>query len=78
MSESIPLVDLQNGVTAVVKSMPAGDPHISRLKELGLLPNTSISVVRRHVLGDPLEIATRSGHLSISKEDAQKIIVAKD
>jgi Fe2+ transport system protein FeoA len=49
-----------------------------RLLELGLLPGTSVTVLRVAPLGDPLELSLRGTCLSIRKREATEISVAPD
>ena len=54
-----------------------GDPAIARrLMELGLVPGTSVQMIRRAPLGDPLELATRGMHLSLRRSEARLIHVS--
>jgi Fe2+ transport system protein FeoA len=46
-----------------------------RLMELGLLPGTTVEVVRVAPLGDPLELRVRGCLLSIRREEARAIDV---
>jgi Fe2+ transport system protein FeoA len=43
--------------------------------EMGLLPGTSVELVRFAPLGDPVEIKLRNYHLSLRKLEAEKIFV---
>ena len=47
-----------------------------RLLEMGLLPGTSIIVVRVAPLGDPIEIRLRGYSLSLRHADARAITVS--
>jgi Fe2+ transport system protein FeoA len=68
------LSDLSIGSTAMIKDIPVGhDEHITRLRELGLVPGTKIRLVRRAPLGDPLEIAVRGSRLAIRRSEARHI-----
>ncbi|MCD8535510.1 MAG: ferrous iron transport protein A [Verrucomicrobia bacterium] len=69
------LSDLADGVPARIKDMPTGQPNLVRLREMGLLPGTRVHIVRRNVLGDPLEVAVRGSFLSVRKSDASQIEV---
>ncbi len=54
-----------------------GDPAITRrLMELGLVPGTTVEIVRRAPLGDPIELAVRGIHLSLRRTEAGLIHVA--
>jgi len=45
------------------------------LRELGILPGTAITVVRRAPLGDPIEIAVRGSLISLREREAIQIQV---
>ena len=69
------LDSLQPGENAVVQSIN-GEPEASgRLMEMGLLPGTSVRVVRFAPLGDPIEIVMRGYHLSLRRAEAAGIVV---
>ena len=46
-----------------------------RLFDLGFVPGTSITLIRKAILGDPLEVKLRGYHLAIRKKDARKILL---
>ena len=46
-----------------------------RLKEMGLLPGTTITLVRTAPMGDPIEIKLRGYHLSLRKSEAAFVLV---
>ena len=46
-----------------------------RLMELGLVPGTTVTVVRVAPLGDPLELSARGCNLSIRHAEASQIRV---
>lgn len=49
-----------------------------RLLELGLLPGTSVEVLRVAPLGDPMELLVRGCYLSIRRGEAAELQVAQD
>jgi Fe2+ transport system protein FeoA len=66
---------LAPGQSAVIVAID-GTPAIARrLMELGLAPGTSVELVRRAPLGDPLELRVRRVHLSIRGSEAAHIRV---
>jgi Fe2+ transport system protein FeoA len=76
MSATATLCDLADGATAVIQDIPAGhDEHITRLRELGLVPGTKVRLVRRAPLGDPLEVAVRGSRLAMRRSEARHIRV---
>ena len=50
-------------------------PLRQRLMEMGLLPGTSVRVVRLAPLGDPIDLEIRGYHLSLRKSEAGLIEV---
>ncbi len=50
-------------------------PEAGRLLELGLLPGTSIEIIRSAPLGFPLEIKVKGYMLTLRKSEAQCIEV---
>ena len=70
------LDDLAPGETGVIISVEADAAVARRLMELGLVPGTSVEVVRRAPLGDPVELKLRQVHLSIRRSEAARIHVA--
>jgi ferrous iron transport protein A len=75
MAALVKLSELAVGAHAVVRSFPAADPAFIRLREMGLLAGTPVTLVRTAPLGDPLEIKVRGYHLSVRKSDAAHILV---
>lgn len=73
MAATVKLSDLAVGASATVLSI---DPTSSlRLREMGLLKGTSLTLVRCAPMGDPLEIKIRGYHLSLRKSEAAAVTV---
>ncbi|MBX9742061.1 MAG: ferrous iron transport protein A [Chthoniobacterales bacterium] len=72
-----PLSELQPGDQATVLELPLAEQSANRLREMGLLPGTEITFIRRAPLGDPLEIRLRGYHLSLRAVEAKEIFVEK-
>jgi ferrous iron transport protein A len=70
-----PLSTLIPGERAVVARIDIPPDQRGRLMEMGLLPGTSVELVRFAPLGDPVEIKLRNYHLSLRKLEAEKIQV---
>lgn len=49
-----------------------------RLLQMGITPGTSIEVLRRAPLADPVEIAVRGAKLALRQEEAKNIAVVKE
>ena len=74
MSAPATLSDLHAGSTAVIQDIPVGhDEHITRLRELGLVPGTKVRLVRRAPFGDPIEISVRGSRLAMRRSEARHI-----
>ena len=75
MAEPIPLSSLAVGGTATLKSFPVAGAAFIRLREMGLLPGTRITLMRRAPMGDPIEIKVRGYNLTLRKTEAEHISV---
>jgi len=69
------LSELAVGASATVREFPKAGPTFVRLREMGLLAGTRITLVRTAPLGDPLEIKVRGYHLMLRKAEAEHVIV---
>lgn len=69
------LSELSVGATAVVREFPATGNAFVRLREMGLLAGTRLTLIRTAPLGDPLEIKLRGYHLTLRKSEADHVIV---
>ena len=75
MAALIKLSELAIGTSAVVREFPKTGTAFTRLREMGLLAGTSLTLVRTAPLGDPLEIKFRGYHLTLRKSEAEHILV---
>jgi ferrous iron transport protein A len=69
------LSDLAVGASAVVREFPKTGSAFVRLREMGLLAGTRVTLVRTAPLGDPLEIKVRGYHLTLRKTEADHVMV---
>jgi ferrous iron transport protein A len=70
------LDELKLGQEGTITAL-AGDDRLSqRLMALGLLEGTRVSILRRALGGDPLEIDVMGYALSLRRDEARKISVA--
>ena len=69
------LDQLLAGQSGVIQSISHSGPRLQRLLEMGLFEGSSVMLVRRAPLGDPIEIKLTDYHLSLRKEDAALIEV---
>lgn len=75
MAAEIPLSSLAVGVTARVTGYPKAGASFLRLREMGVLPGTPVTLVRIAPLGDPIEIKVRGYHLTLRKSEAEHVLV---
>lgn len=69
------LNELKVGANAIVSGINGKGVLRSRLLEMGVIPNTKITVVKKAPLGDPIEIYLRSYSLTLRLEDCKNIEV---
>ncbi|NOT33148.1 MAG: ferrous iron transport protein A [Candidatus Eisenbacteria bacterium] len=67
---------LEPGEPATILRIDGEPSLVRRLMELGLVPGTVLTLVRRAPMGDPIEVAARGIHLSLRLSEASRIHVA--
>ncbi len=75
MSEAIPLLALAVGRMARIAEPPPGSEIPRRLADLGFVPGTELSIVRRAPFGDPLELEIRGYRLCLRAEQLASLRV---
>jgi ferrous iron transport protein A len=73
--QTMTLADAEIQAPVVVEEVGGERAFRRRLMELGLLPGTSVAVVRVAPLGDPLELSVRGSRISIRRAEARAIVV---
>ena len=79
-SESIikTLNDLEKGQSAVIISVNNDDRVLrTHILNMGLIPGTEITLIKKAPFGDPLEFRLRGYDLTLRKEIASKIGIKK-
>lgn len=71
------LSELAVGASAVVREFPKNGAAFIRLREMGLIAGTRVTLVRTAPLGDPLEIKIRGYHLTLRKSEAEHVVVER-
>jgi ferrous iron transport protein A len=71
------LSELSVGASAIVRAYPKSGASFLRLREMGVLPGTSVTLVRTAPLGDPIEIKVRGYSLTLRKSEAEHIVVER-
>jgi ferrous iron transport protein A len=69
------LSELAVGASAVVREFPKNGAAFVRLREMGLLAGTKVTLIRTAPLGDPIEIKVRGYHLTLRKSEAEHVVV---
>lgn len=69
------LDELKIGKSAVITTVGGESMLRCRLLDMGLIPHTEVTLIKRAPMGDPIEIRIRGYELTIRIEDAKKINV---
>jgi ferrous iron transport protein A len=75
MAGEFKLSQLAAGDSAVVRGYPKSGGAFLRLREMGVLPGTAVTLVRTAPLGDPIEIKVRGYLLTLRKSEAEHVLV---
>lgn len=75
MAASVKLSALAIGASATVRELPKVGTTFVRLREMGLIVGTAITLIRTAPLGDPLEIKVRGYNLTLRKSEAEHVLV---
>lgn len=75
MGAIVKLSELAVGASAVVREFPKSGAVSLRLREMGVLSGTTLTLVRTAPLGDPLEIKVRGYHLTLRQSEAAHVLV---
>lgn len=71
------LSKLRKGEKAVIAKIKAGASLKKKFLSMGLLPGEEVIVERVAPLGDPIDILVKGYHLSLRKEEADRIFVKR-
>lgn len=72
------LDQLKVGKSAVITAVGGEGTLRCRLLDMGLIPQTEVTLQKIAPLGDPIEIRVRGYELTIRLDDAKKITVQTD
>lgn len=82
MDDSVPaavrpatLADLPPGEKATIQRLRATGAFARRLRDMGLVPGSLVSVIKKAPLGDPIEVKVKGYNLSLRREEAAYIEV---
>ena len=68
------IIDLKPGQKARIKAWATDTPP-QRLLEMGMMPGSTVELVRYAPLGDPIDLKVRGFHLSIRASEARLVDV---
>ncbi len=69
--------DLQIGESAVIGAPSSLDATIVRLMEMGMTAGVEVTLTRRALGGDPIEISLRGTRLCLRRADAARFALAR-
>ncbi len=69
------LKELQVGKSARITAVGGEGALRQRLLDMGITPNTIVTLRKTAPMGDPLEIKLRGYILTLRKEDANRILI---
>ena len=69
------LTDLAVGQTAIIEDIVGERIQRMKLLDVGLVPQTSVTVRKIAPMGDPIEVGVRSYVLTLRKAEAALIVV---
>lgn len=72
------LDQLQIGCSAIITAVNGKGDLRNHLLDMGIIPQTKVTMVKVAPLGDPIEIMLRSYSLTIRKEDAKLIEIKEE
>ncbi|MCR5815193.1 MAG: ferrous iron transport protein A [Desulfovibrio sp.] len=77
ISRGIALTSLQKGEKAQILQITSHGELGRRIRDLGLIPGVSISLLGRAPLGDPLALRVADTTVAIRKREAQAIFIKR-
>jgi len=69
------LDELKSGQKARILRIAGEGPFVQRLMALGLLEGSDVSMTRRAIGGDPVEVQVMGYALSLRREEARRVEV---
>ena len=69
------LRDCHEGDRGVIRKLTGSGSFRRRLMEMGFLPGTAVEIVKYAPLRDPIEFVIRGYHVSLRRNEAEKIIL---
>ncbi len=76
--QEFPLSALNAGEKARIVSIGGSGAARRRMLDMGLVPGSTIEMIRKAPMGDPIEFKVRGYMISLRKEEAEQITVRRD
>ena len=76
--DKVTLRSLKEGDRAIIKSIQGEGVFKQRLLEMGFMPGTTIFIKKYAPLRDPIEFVLKGYHVSLRREEAERVIVHSD
>lgn len=73
--KTVPLAQLKPGQSGEIASVDPGQLFCQRLRDLGFVPGSTVSVRRRAPLRDPMEYEVRNSRICLRKSEASAVFV---
>ena len=74
---SVTAASLELGRSGVIEDVEGTYATAVRLLEMGLVPGTTVTLLKRAPLGDPLQFRVRGFHLSLRRAEAARVVVTE-
>jgi Fe2+ transport system protein FeoA len=71
------LDELKVGQSGTITGIEGEGPLVQRLMALGLLAGTAVRMTRRAIGGDPIEVEVMDYQLSLRRDEARRVQVAR-
>ena len=69
------LSEMSVGQRGIIDDFSSETDGYERIEEMGVTPGEPVEIIRYAPLGDPIEIKVRGYHLSLRKQEADRIKV---
>ena len=78
MDKTIKLSELENGVSAVITKVRGYGAFRKRINEMGFIPGTTVKVIKKAPLHDPVEYELMGYRVSLRRSEANMIEVVSE
>jgi Fe2+ transport system protein FeoA len=71
----VPLTELAGGCRAKVRVIRGGKAAVRRLRDMGIIPEMMVTIIRKSPLGGPVELEVCGTKLALGRGIAEKVLV---